>query len=1035
WVAAVCAGLAACGGGGDSGGGGAAQGFTISEASNGFGALLPHTVAKIENGVVTNEIIAIRTFQDLIANVTPTNPIRPVPPFEPQAELPDGTPGNHFLFAAFTEAVDLASVFDQSPSATVNSNLTGSIKVSALDPVTGVASDVPGRAFIGGKTVGSLDSASGLLKIEKWIGKNPQGVPVALVPEAVGFPGTEDPDGFTGSAKLVSDKTVVFVVDYDGDLSTHDAFPTNRQIRMKITQAVRSVSGKPLKDAALACTTLGDDGLAPEVRTEPAGFSSQPKIVPADGETDVDPQTLITIEFTEPVQPTSVGSLPTGKAPQLSSAVVVTFGPQDTLTTVPFTVLPKSVYDLSVMDLTPAFQFPGTGPAIASCGTFSRIDIQVNPAQVADLAANLNTQGFNTFFETGEGPGIVNAPVAPDVIYVGRTGSQPSVSVVDLNGFGGGTGNPTYNSDFPIQQGATNFPNNPNVQLQGSLLVPKLAPGSCTINGGSRGVFSLAVDSALDDRLLRGPLISSISDMMIGQPLDLAFNNAPPPFGCQSGNPNVCAASGLKLLNPIAVSLSAVGPAQPGQFSAAPPGAGNIISWAPHPNPPPLVFPPPCVSPQIGGQEPTSIDSTATFFLQNLLAPNGDAFGKPELGIPPSGLLVNEQTAFFQGPSAPQSQISACIPYQIRQQVGHFLYVADRVRGEIVVVNSNRFTILDRIQVPDPTSLAMSPNVDLLAIASSTAGTVTFVDIDPGSSSFHQIIKVTPVGAAPRGIAWQPDNEDLFVCNEADNSVSIISAFDLEVRKVVKAGLNQPFEVALGVRQFATIGFSRGIYVGFVLGRNGRLTLFESGPDGISGIGNDNLIGSAPLTIASPRAMTVDRVFLGGGVWVAHENPFNTATETPSGADGGAVSNIRLDTSISGPQPLFLTGASIFNLRGFEFDVTVSIGQETLTGVPVDVAFDTMLNLGGLQAAAGNPFAAGDPAPVNSKSMLRPLNLNTQSPSFLFATIPNSNEGAGVIDVIEIGTGFARVDTDVFTPGVQSIQAPGAILLSDYYRQ
>ena len=52
---------------------------------------------------------------------------------------------------------------------------------------------------------------------------------------------------------------------------------------------------------------------------------------------------------------------------------------------------------------------------------------------------------------------------------------------------------------------------------------------------------------------------------------------------------------------------------------------------------------------------------------------------------------------------------------RIRQQVGHFLYIADRARREIIVFNSNRMTVIDRIQVPDPTSLAMGTNLDVLA--------------------------------------------------------------------------------------------------------------------------------------------------------------------------------------------------------------------------------------------------------------------------------------------------------------------------------
>ena len=56
-------------------------------------------------------------------------------------------------------------------------------------------------------------------------------------------------------------------------------------------------------------------------------------------------------------------------------------------------------------------------------------------------------------------------------------------------------------------------------------------------------------------------------------------------------------------------------------------------------------------------------------------------------------------------------------------------------------------------------------------------------------------------------------------------------------------------------------------------------------------------------------------------------------------------------------------------------------------------------------------------------------------PRFLLAAVPNSLEGPGVVDVISLDAGNARVDIDPRTPGVQSIPVPGVQLLSDYFRQ
>ena len=115
------------------------------------------------------------------------------------------------------------------------------------------------------------------------------------------------------------------------------------------------------------------------------------------------------------------------------------------------------------IDLRPAFNFPGEGPADLACGIFNRIDITINAGVLSDLSLNANTSPASTFFETGEGPGIVNAPVAPDVIYAGRLGANPGISALDLNGFGQSTGNPAYTPDSEVViPGESNFPNNPN---------------------------------------------------------------------------------------------------------------------------------------------------------------------------------------------------------------------------------------------------------------------------------------------------------------------------------------------------------------------------------------------------------------------------------------------------------------------------------------------------------------------------------------------------------------------------------------------
>ncbi|TDJ76054.1 MAG: hypothetical protein E2O39_03605 [Planctomycetota bacterium] len=1060
--------LPACGGIAGSGSSSDTEGqMTLNECSNGFGQLVPYTVRKLDsNGVPTSQIISIRTVAELVDNVNPSNPIQAPPQFPTTALLPSGLAGNQFIYANLTEPIDISTVLEPSPGGLATSGLTGAVTVTAVDPLTGNAQTIAGRAFIDGQTYELPIQPNGQLTLQRWVEVDPFGNVLPVISNGIGFPGTQG--SFNGAGILVSPNTIVFVVDADGDLSTYETFPTGKQIRMRIGTSVKATNGNSLDHTVVGSSTVGPDTLNPEILTTPPPLNS-PLISPGNGDTNVDPLTHIRVEFTEPVQPYSVGDLFDGTVPTQSSSILIQFGPSTARTTVPHSVLPISIFDMSVFELIPAFNFPGAGPGgvCEDDSDFSVVDITVNPSNgpteplLQDLAINAttglgngNTLGAFTSFTTGEGPGIVNAPVAPDTITIGRLGAAPGLSILDLNGFGQSTGNPVYHLDDTlnptIQQGDTNFPNNPNVKFQGSLLRPPLVPGTCTVDGGSAGVFTLTKDTALNDLLVRPPLVTSIGDMMLGQALDAAFDNAQTPFGCQAGGGQICTLDGLKIVSPAVSGPNTLGPLVLGGFSSGlSPGSPNIISWAPHPNPPPLTFPPLCVAPFIGAREPTSIDNSLVqiivggnpAFLTNLLVP-GDPFGSPTNvpPIPASGLITPEQNAFFLGPSQGQTQISACFPYQIRQQIGQFLYVIDRQRGEVIVFNSNRMTVIDRIVLPDPTSMAMGTNLDFLAITNQQANVVSFIDINPNSSTFHQIIKSTVVGNAPRGIAWEPGNEDILVCDEGSGTLSIISAFSLEVRRVVSSQLNLPFEVAVLPRQ-VQFSFLRNVYFAYILNRTGTVAMYESGPNGVNGWGFDDVIGTAPTIFSNPKTIQVDPIDLDASVWIVHEGKIDIFNQTAiPGNTEGAISRLSIESAATGT--FLLGGLTTAAFRDLQLAIQVSVGEDQLSGIPVDFAFDNLRNIGGLPHFA-TTFSAGAPAPTNGKSTVRIGGVlttfsiaNTNEALFMFAAIPNAVGASGVIDVIDIAaSGAIRRDTNPFLPGIQSIPAPNVNILMDYYRQ
>jgi hypothetical protein len=1041
-------------GGASSGGGGSSTQFLIEEVSNGFGRLLPYQIAQRDaEGNPTARIIEITSVEDLIENVTAANPIRPPtewptdPDGLPAAVLPSSVPGNHFIYARFSQDIDIDSVLDPLVEAEDTNNMTTAIQVAEYDSVNQRVTLLKGRAFVGGKTYGPIRERTaqgvptGRLVLSTWVTPDQDGDGSFDAPEIIdpfngfsfgtpglGFPGTQG--GFAGDDVLLSDRTFVFVVDPDEDLAEHETFPAGRQIQMRINEDVLSKSGRRLEHIGFASSTVGPDTIPPEVLGSNTPNQEQVVVIPSKGELDVDPETNIEVQFTEPIQILSVAELDDGQPPALSTAIQIEFGPPAGRVMVPYFVRPFSVYDLSRLELAPVYNLPGSGPELegVTCGAFGDILLRFVTNQWADLSAVKNAIGFDSSFSTREGTGLVNAPVTPDAIYVGRGGATPGVSVVDLNGFGGGTGNPTFDTLDPIEEGNTNFPNNLNVKVLGSSLTPPLANGQCTFNGGSEGVFTLTKDSSLGDLLARSPLFESVGDMAIGHALDLTFNNGGL-FGCQSGGGNICAVTGLKRVRLAAGGANSLAPAA---ASALPVktafGMENLVSWAPHPNPPPIVFPPLCLSPLINAQEPTANVAT------NLLVPGANSRGSPTIGRPPQNILAALQNSFFLGPSPPQPTPQFCLPYAIRQQIGHFLYVVDRVAAQIVVLNSNRFTVIDRIPTPDPTSLAMSPNMDFLAVTNEGADQVTFIDTDPSSATFHEVVRTVSVGAGPTGIAWESGNEDIFVCNQADGSITIISAFSLRPRKTIRNQLTRPIDIALTPRQLG-FGFLRGVYFGYIMNQNGTCAVFESGPDGILGWGFDDTIGSLPFQFFQPKAIQADPQRLNSAVWIVHENPLSV-NGAPTGQLGGALSNVGISSGFRGILP-FINGPIVnpdFRSLGFGLFASVGQGDFGLSGVPVDLALDNMVNVSAFTNYSSQ-FSAGQPLSINGKSLVRFNGFNFQqasSPAFLFLAVPNP----GVIDVLELSTGTVqRVDTSVFRPGINSIPAPNVTTLADFFRQ
>lgn len=957
--------------------------FLVTSISTGSGSVYPYRIRTTDSfGNPTSTVVNIESDSTLKQFVSGNNGILPVATLPVDAVLPDGDPGNHFLHFSFSHKLDVDSILSNLLADQSNSGLTGSLNVLAYDPSTETTVALTGRGFVNGFTY--FNEGGNLVKVRA---VEADGNTVNILDSrASGFP------AYAGSADLVSKKSFTFIADTNGDLTApFETFPSDRLLRLIVTNAVRDTEGGILEQEVGVATTVGPDSEPPQVLgyTKPA-----PEISPGNGQSGIDPTGSILVKFNKPVQPGEVGSFfdpsvftpPTGGVSLQVTSSAATFP-------VIYYADPVSYGDLMNYIIRPAYNLPGQ----------SQVDITVQTTSINSLNGDLIGQSVSTSYTTGAGPGLVNAPVAPEVVYFGIGGSEPGVSVFDLNGYGQGTGDITN----------TRWPLSPNIGVPG--IVPSMAPGSSNLDAGGAGVLTLTQDTNGNTRLLRDPIVSEITDIHIGAPLDLIYNN-------ENINRN---ASRSNQVN------EALGLVQ----------SGNTIGQPPIPNPPRLIFPPPNPNRAIFGEEPAVKSSLGPAGALVTGGPGATclAVGLNLLGVGnPFSSVQNELgiygTSFmgvFVGPQPPPASPPPpppFCPFTSRQQVGHFLYVLDPDNRRVVVVNSNRFTVLDTIQLSDPVSMAMSPNMTRLAVSNFASSTVSFIDIDPTSVNFHQIVAETRIESGPGAIAWQPDGEDIVTVSETGNQLTIISALDFSVRRTLGGFLNGPIDVVCTERYAAT-GNTSGVYFAYILNSNGTVAVYESGPDGVNGIGFNDIIGVV-TNVSFPRAkkMLFDFNAGQGGVLIGHTD-----------ANGlGQVSRLSLTSSPAGPLPLNPTQGGFIlppTYRQKEWTVVQRIGGSAAPGSFVDqmsgdsiidLAYDDLLNVGAVagQTTIYAPNFSQTPYFHSGKHVVKNNQGAVQfasAPRLLFVALSD----VGNVDVFEISTG-TRIAT---------VSVPGVRVVSNYWRQ
>ena len=204
---------------------------------------------------------------------------------------------------------------------------------------------------------------------------------------------------------------------------------------------------------------------------------------------------------------------------------------------------------------------------------------------------------------------------------------------------------------------------------------------------------------------------------------------------------------------------------------------------------------------------------------------------------------------------------------------------------------------------------------------------------------------------------------------------------------------------------------------------NGTIAIFESGPDGVNGIGFDDVIGIPEGSIfRGARTIQPNVQSLNSAVWIGHTDDVGL----------GQVSHFELTDSPFNPQPIAANQGGFIlppTFRQREWTVSARLGgsepttpiRDRLSGnSPVDIAVDDIFNIGAAGDLTSNQNSNLVYADHSGKGMVK-AGAPAANPRFVLVALGDS----GTVDVVELDSG--KVVKTIVVPGVRS--------LSHYWRQ
>ncbi len=211
------------------------------------------------------------------------------------------------------------------------------------------------------------------------------------------------------------------------------------------------------------------------------------------------------------------------------------------------------------------------------------------------------------------------------------------------------------------------------------------------------------------------------------------------------------------------------------------------------------------------------------------------------------------------------------LPNFSNADLGNRVYIADSENNLIRVLNGNTSLEIEQFAVPDPAGIAITGNLENLLVSNFSTNSVSLFDIINGPAVFVKEITFNPndpdlaIGRGPDAIAAQPDNEDIFVINKRDESLSIMSvANGFEVRKVVASNIGpEPIDIGVTWRQPPFPSGGTATYFAYITNRGGdSVSVFESGPNFPMIVGPDDirivLEGAGNFVVDQPTKVHTD---------------------------------------------------------------------------------------------------------------------------------------------------------------------------------